>query len=422
MRLHTYTVLYLSGAMFVVLSVWAAVFYWNLLDEIHDSIDDGLENTKLLVISKAAEDTSLLHDKDNFWESNYRIRELRPEEDIHGTDRYSDTTFFTQNEKDFEPFRMLTSVFRGANGKYYKLRVISSTVEEDDMVEDLLYSLLALYLILVVGMVAVNHVLLRRIWRPFYDTLDKLRGLKISDTHEVAFNGTRVDEFKRLQQALRELIQSNRETFLAQKQFIENAAHELQTPLAIGINKLEMMTEKNDFSDEQLEKISEVIDTLERLAKLNKSLLLLSRIENRQFPETETVDLADLAQRIIDDFADFAEYKSVTLRLEIKQPGTVRMNRPLAEIMLTNLIKNAIVHNQPQGTARVVMDARSFYVENSGTGALAGDKIFTRFYKDSFQTQSTGLGLAIVQSIVAVSGFRIRYSFENAHRFTVLFD
>lgn len=422
MRLHTYTVLYLSGAMFVVLSVWAAVFYWNMLDEIHDSIDDGLENTKLLVISKAAEDTSLLYDKDNFWESNYRIRELRPEEAIHATDLYTDTTLFTQNEKDFEPFRMLTTVFRGVNGKYYKLRVISSTVEEDDLVEDLLYALLTLYLVLILGMLAINHVLLRRIWRPFYHTLDKLRGLKISDTHQVRFDATRVEEFKRLQEALQELIQTNRETFLAQKQFIENAAHELQTPLAIGINKLEMMAEKNDFSDEQLEKIGEVIDTLERLSKLNKSLLLLSKIENRQFPEVERVDLGELAQRIVDDFTDFAEYKSVTLRLEIKEPCTEMMNHSLAEILLTNLIKNTILHSPPGAEMRVVMDSRSFYVENGGNRPLDAAKIFTRFYKDSAQTQSTGLGLAIVQSIVALSGFRIGYSFEkDNHRFTVTF-
>lgn len=419
MRLHTYTVLYLSGAMFVVLSVWAAVFYWNMLDEIHDSIDDGLENTKLLVISKAAEDTSLLHDKDNFWESNYRIRPLRPDEDMHGTDVYSDTTLFTQNEKDFEPFRMLTTVFRGADGNYYKLRVISSTVEEDDLVEDLLYALLTLYVILVVGMVLINHALLRRIWRPFYHTLDRLRGLRISDTQEVRFTPTRVDEFKRLQQALTDLIHSNRETFVAQKQFIENASHELQTPLAIGIGKLEMMAEQGDLSPGQMARLGEVMDTLERLSKLNKSLLLLSKIENRQFPEAEPVDLGELARHITDDFADFAEYKSVTLTLENREPCTVHMNRSLAEILLTNLVKNAILHNRPGGAVHVVIDARSLYVENTGSQALDADKIFTRFYKDSSQTQSSGLGLAIVQSIAAVSGFRIRYTFENAHRFTV---
>lgn len=420
MRLHNYTVLYLSGAMFLVLSIWAAVFYLNMLDEIHDSIDDGLENTKLLVISKAAEDTTLLY-KDNFWESNYRIRELNPDESLDFVDTYSDTLLYTQNEKDYEPFRMLTSVFRGVNGKYYKLRVISSTVEEDDMVEDLLYSLLWLYLILIGGMVAIHYLLLRRIWKPFYKTIEKVRRLKISDTGKVAFYPTRVQEFRDLQQSLDELIRTNRETFLTQKQFIENAAHELQTPLAISINKLELLAEKTDFPPDQTEKISEVIASLERLTRLNKSLLLLSRIENRQFPDTQAVDIGELAQSLAADFADLAEFKNVTLTVDVNEPCTVQMNRSLAEILLTNLLKNALFHNRPDGFVRVTVNARSLLIENTGDKALDGEKIFGRFYKDSSQTQSTGLGLAIVQSIANLSGFRVTYGFADAHRFSVFF-
>jgi len=420
MRLHNYTVLYLSGTMFVVLSVWAAIFYWNMLDEIHDSIDDGLENTKLLVISKAMQDSTLL-DKDNFWESNYRIREVRPEETVDQYDRYTDTLIFTENEKDYEPFRMLTTMFMASNGKYYKLRIISSTVEEDDMVEDLLYSLIWLYVILVVGMLLINNFLLRRIWRPFYNTLEKLRGYKISEHKEVTFEPTRVEEFKRLQSSLDELIRSNREAFLAQKQFIENAAHELQTPLAISINKLELLAEKNGFSGDQMEKISEVIGSLERLTRLNKSLLLLSRIDNRQFPETEAVDMNALVKKIAEDFEEFAGFKAVHISVEEKGPCTVHMNRPLAEMLMANLIKNAIVHNREEGTVHITVYPHSCTVENSGTQPLAAEKIFTRFYKDSSQSQSTGLGLAIVQSIAGVYGFAVRYSFADAHRFTVHF-
>lgn len=420
MRLHNYTVLYLSGAMFVVLGVWAAVFYFNMLDEIQDSIDDGLENTKLLVITKAFGDTSLLY-KDNFWESNYRIREVRQQESVDFTDRYSDTLMYTQNERDFEPFRMLTTIFRGPNGKYYKLRVISSMVEEDDLIEDLLYSLLALYAILIVSMVVVNNFLLRRIWRSFYRTIDRLKGYNISDAAEIDFGETGVLEFRRLQQSLKELIRTNRETFRAQKQFIENAAHELQTPLAISINKLELMAEKNGFSAEQTEKIGEVVDSLERLTRLNKSLLLLSKIENRQFPDTEAVDLAALAHRVADDFKDLAEFKSVCMVIETASPCTVHMNRSLAEVLVTNLIKNAVFHNTAGGEVKVTTGARFLRITNPGSAPLDAGKIFGRFYKDSAQTQSTGLGLAIVQSIVSLYGFRIRYAFGGGHHFTVDF-
>jgi len=420
MRLHNYTVLYLSGAMFLVLSIWAAIFYVNMLDEIHDSIDDGLENTKLLVIRKTIEDSTILY-KDNFFESNYRIREIRPHESVAFKDVYSDTTFYTENEKDFEPFRMLTTVFKAQNDKFYKLRIISSMVEEDDLIEDLLYSLVSLYVVLIVSMVFVNNFLLRKIWQPFYHTIEKLRGYKISDQEEINFETTRVEEFKLLQKSLDELIKTNRETFNAQKQFIENASHELQTPLAIGINKLELMAEKNDFSDEQLQKISEVIDSLERLTRLNKSLLLLSKIENRQFPETENIDMNVLVKKLAGEFEELAGFKSVNMQIEENAELNILSNKPLAEILVTNLLKNAIFHNQQNGKVHVILNSNSLTVENSGTEALDSEKIFGRFYKSPQQTQSTGLGLAIVQSIVDIYGFTILYEFNGMHRFTVGF-
>ena len=420
MRLHNYTVLYLSGAMLLVLSIWAAIFYVNMLDEIHDSIDDGLENTKLLVIRKTIEDSTILH-KDNFFESNYRIREIKPHESVNYTDAYSDTTIYTENEKDFEPFRMLTTAFKASNDKYYKLRIISSMVEEDDLIEDLLYSLVALYLVLVVSMVLVNNFLLKKIWRPFYHTIEKLRGYKISDQDDINFKPTRVEEFKLLQKSLEDLIQTNREAFNAQKQFIENASHELQTPLAIGINKLELMAEKSDFSGEQLQKISEVIDSLERLTRLNKSLLLLSKIENRQFPETEKMDMNALVKKLAGEFEELADFKSVDIHIEENFELNISINKSLSEILVTNLLKNAIFHNQENGKVNVILNSNSLTVENSGGEILDSEKIFGRFYKSSQQTQSTGLGLAIVQSIIEMYGFTIRYEFNGMHRFTIGF-
>lgn len=420
MKLHNYTVLYLSVAMFLVLSIWAGMFYLNMLSEIEDSIDDGLENSKMLVINKTIEDTSLLY-KDNFRESNYRIREVRSEEVIQFTDIYSDTLMFTQNEKDYEPFRMLTTMFQASNGKYYKLRVISSTVEEDDLMEDLLYSLLALYAILVLSMILVNHFLLRRIWKAFYEVIDKTRGYKISTHDEIIFEKTSVDEFALLQRTLKDLIQSNRETFDAQKQFIENASHELQTPLAISINKLELLAEKNNFSDEQLKKLSEVIDSLERLTRLNKSLLLLSKIENRQFPETEIVDINTLVKKLTHEFAELIQFKSINISIEEKGNCYISINTSLAEVLLMNLLKNAISHTPENGAIHIILDRNSIVIDNTGDKKLDSSKIFSRFYKASNQAQSTGLGLAIVQSIVDLYGFQICYEFEqNKHRFIIM--
>jgi len=420
MKLHNYTVLYLSGAMFVVLSIWAAIFYINMLDEIHDSIDDGLNNSKILIINKVSEDSSLLY-KDNFLESNYRIREVRKEDYLDFKDTFTDTLLYTEYEADYEPFRMLTTVFAAPNGKFYKLRVISSMVEEDDLIEDLLYSLLWLYIILIVSMVAINYLLLGRIWRSFYSTLKAVRGYKISDKQDIRFEKTRVSEFKRLQETLQDLIRSNKEVFLAQKQFIENASHELQTPLAISINKLELLAEKHPLNDDQLQQIGAVIENLERLTRLNKSLLLLSKIDNRQFEQSEAADMNAVIYKLAEDFEELAEYRRLQLHIEEDGRCVYTMNRTLAEVLFTNLIKNALAHTESGGLVKIHIRNTQVCIENSGGPALDTTRIFQRFYKESGDAGSTGLGLAIVKSIAAVYGFSLNYSYNGLHRFCVHF-
>lgn len=415
MKLLNYTLSYLSIALLVVVGVWAVIFYVNMLDEIYDSIDDGLENSKILIIRKVESDTSLIH-KTEFMESNYAIHGITDNHALHVRDIYMDSALYMQNEKDFEPVRMLKTVFRASNGKYYELQIVSSMVEEDDLIEDLFYAIVWLYIVLLASVLIINNVLLRRVWKPFYTILDRLKNFRLGSTENFAAEKTNVSEFNSLNETVSSLLQRNIAIFNSQKQFIENASHELQTPLAISINKLELLTEKNSLSDEQLKEISTVIESLERLTRLNKTLLLLSRIENRQFPQETSINFNDLAVRLVSAYGDLSEFKSVTIQVE--QPGTCiyTLNAELAEIMLSNLIKNAILHNYPDGSVTITIHSSGISVTNtSHTGSLDETHIFDRFYKNSSAKNSTGLGLAIVKSIVDYYGYTIRYTYTHQH-------
>ena len=161
MKLINHTLTYLSVAFFFVIGVWAIIFYFNMLDEIYDSIDDGLENSKILIIQNVQSDTSLIR-RTSFKESNYEIQEVSAERALRVRDVYMDSTLYMVNEKDYEPVRILKSVFRLQNGKYYELHIFSSIVEEDDLIEDLLYSLIWLYIILLASVLLINNVLLKK--------------------------------------------------------------------------------------------------------------------------------------------------------------------------------------------------------------------------------------------------------------------
>lgn len=412
MTLKNYTLSYLSVALFLIIGVWSGIFYVNLLDEIYDSIDDGLDNYKMLIIKKAATDTTLLN-KTGFGESNYLIRAIPEKQALHARDVYCDTTMYMSNEEEFEPVRMLTTVFE-LRGKYYELKVISSMVEEDDLMEDLFTSVIWLYVILMASIVLINTLLLRKIWQPFYQLLAQLKNFRLNKATAIPPPVTKIDEFNKLNDAIQLMTSNAIETYSSQKQFIENASHELQTPLAISINKLELMAEKEQASVEQL---TSVIETLERLTRLNKSLLLLSKIENRQFNDEEQVDINAICQQLLIEFEDFARFKNVHLNIIEKEKFELTMNKDLATIMLSNLVKNAIIHNIANGSVEIVLDHTQLIISNSGAGkALDQEKIFDRFHKDSSEKNTTGLGLAIVKAIAGLYHINIRYSYaENRH-------
>ena len=420
MKLLNHTLKYLSITLFVIISIWAAIFYVNMLDEVYDSLDDGLDNYKLLIIKKAEEDSSILSKKE-FAESNYEIRELPESIAISRKDVHQDTLMYMLNEEDYEPVRMLTSAFT-LNDKYYELKVISSMVEEDDLIEDLLYSLIWLYVAMIASILIVNNFLLKKTWKPFYLLLDQLKQFKLGKDAMITPAETQVKEFKELNEAVSLLLDRTLETYQGQKQFIENASHELQTPLAISINKLELLSEREDLTENNLVAIGQVIQTLERLKRLNKSLLLLSKIENKQFQDNEQIDINAIFKNLIEEFSDFAEYKNVQISFQENGQLYTFMNKNLAEIFITNFLKNAIVHNTENGSVDVTVNSSSFTVHNSGSNVpLDGQRIFQRFHKKSNEKNNTGLGLAIVKAISDLYGLSVKYDFDNGHKMTVSF-
>jgi signal transduction histidine kinase len=223
-----------------------------------------------------------------------------------------------------------------------------------------------------------------------------------------------------LNESVQNLLETNTGIYNSQKQFIENASHELQTPLAIGINKLELLAGDEDLSPDQIRKIGEIIEALRRLSGLNKSLLLLSKIENRQFIAEEDVEFNELFTRILSDFSDYVEYQHIKIDYQQKGNWKHRMNRDLAEMLVMNLLKNAIIHNRQGGELVIHLNENAFSVENtSQEPSMVSDTLFERFNKNSKKQNSTGLGLAIVKAITDVSGLKIIYSYTDRHLFSV---
>ncbi len=425
MKLLNQSLKYLSVSILLILGFWAVVFYFNMLREIKESVDEGLENYKRQIIRNVAEDSSLLAKRD-FDEGLFTISELSKREALEAKDGYLDTLLYMQDRDDkvpeLEPVRMLVTAFE-LDGRYYELKMINPMVEEDDLVKELFLEAIWLYLILLVAIVFVNNLVLQRLWRPFYDFLEQLKNYRIGKSKVQPKAETQIKEFKDLQTAVNTLLQHAIESYEQQNQFIGNASHELQTPLAIATNKLELLIENGTLESGQAESIAEVLNIIGRMVKLNKSLLLLSKIENRQFLDNETVSLSEIARQAASDMEEMADFKGIQIVVESQADILVDMDPSLAITVVSNLLRNAVFHNIEGGLVKIELSESRIKISNTGQAeSLDGQHIFDRFYKSDSSQSGTGLGLAIVKAICMLYGFDISYRMEGGlHCFEIDF-
>jgi signal transduction histidine kinase len=421
MKLLNQSLLYVSIAMLFIIGIWSVLFYFNLKEEIRDSIDDGLDNNRLLILQKIISDSTLFN-QNEFGGNNFKIHPIQKPKALKAKDIYKDTLMYRLNEDDLEPVRVLHTAFEHKNN-YYKLTIMSSLVEEDDLIEDSLWSIIGLFLILITSIIIINNIVFRKIWRSFYDILQQLKIYRLDKDGSAINVKTNTKEFMELQNASNVLIKHSKDAYASQKQFTENASHELQTPIAIIINKLELLLESEHLKEKDAKTIVEVLNISDRLKKINNTLLLLAKIENKQFLEHKNISINQISKLLLSDLEELVEFKKIDVTIEETKECIAIINSSLAEILISNLIKNAIFHNKENGTILLNFSDNKFTMCNSGvTTALNPKTIFYRFEKNTTNNKSTGLGLAICMAICKSYGISLIYQFtENKHCFTVDF-
>ncbi|EPR65968.1 sensor histidine kinase [Cyclobacterium qasimii] len=426
MKLLNQSLKYLSISILGIVTIWAVLFYMNMLNEIKSSIDEGLENYKRLIIRNAQLDSTILT-KTYFDESFFTIQKIDREKALGIKDRFIDSEIYMQDaddkEPEPEPVRMLLTAFE-SNGHYYELKVANSMVEEDDLIDELFWDVVWLYIVLIAGIVLVNNIVLRKLWEPFYDFLNQLKNFRLGSTQLLPKTNSQTKEFSDLEQAVNTLLAHSIATFEQQKEFIGNASHELQTPLAVVTNKLELLLESEDLKEVHAEKIAEVFQIIERLVRLNRSLLLLSKIDNKQFFDNQQVSMNEIVQQFKNELEEIALFKGLTITVTETEKLEVNLDPTLANIIVVNLLKNAIFHNTKKGVVAISLTKDSLQISNTGSSEpLDQAKLFNRFHKSETQGNGTGLGLSIVKAITDLYGYTISYHFDNgSHTFEVKFN
>ncbi|MRG44246.1 sensor histidine kinase [Chitinophaga sp. SYP-B3965] len=279
------------------------------------------------------------------------------------------------------------------------------------------------FAILLGALILLNRRLSRGMWQPFYQTLKQIKRFDLDNPDNIHFEQTGIAEFDELNESLKRLLQANITVYNQQKEFADNASHELQTPLAIVQSKLELLSQSKTIDDEQYHLIEAAQSALTRAGHINKNLLLLTKIENKQFADKASIDLYALVQDLSTQFAPFFEEKGCELRVDAQHPLIVEGNRNLIEILIGNLLTNAIRHTPGAGIINVHLDTDRLTVSNPGTEPLNRSQLFKRFASASQHSPGTGLGLALVKQIVIRYQWNVEYAFRDGnHHFYLIFS
>lgn len=413
MKLFYRVLIHLLIGIFVILLGWAVVFYMGMMEEINDEVDDSLEDYTELIIKRSLAGKQL-PSNDSGSNNQYFLKEVdRTYFLSHDAISYRDSMVYISEKKETEPARILTTLFKDKEGRYFEVSVYTPTIEKKDLREAIFYLLIGLFTTLLIAILLINIWVFHRIMKPFYRLLEWLDNFRLDKKNEPLDNPTNTTEFRKLNVAVNRFAVHSEEIFEQQKQFIGNASHEIQTPIAVCQNRLEMLMEDETLTEQQMGEIVKTYQTLEYVSKLNKSLLLLSKIDNSQFAETKEISLNEVLHRYSDDYREVYHYRGITLDIQEKATFRVQMNETLAVVLVTNLLKNAFVHNIDKGMIRVEITSSSIRFGNTGADVALDDKrIFERFYQGSRKREgSTGLGLAIVHAICRQCRLQVRYRF-----------
>lgn len=422
MKLLSYTYRKLALLLFLLMAVWGVLFYYAIIDEVVDETDDTLENYGEILMESALHDPSILETEGSLM-SFYKFTPISEEEGRHYRQVFYDATVYIELEDEDEPVRVMCTAFRMPDGQYYELKLMISILERDDMVEAMLWYLGALFLLFLICTSIGIQLVLKGVFRPLHRLLDWLHCIQPGKEVPPLDNPTKIREFRQLSDAALDMGNRSYKAYEEQKQFIENASHELQTPLAIVRGKVELLAESEGMTEQQMEQLDEIYATLGRAVKLNKSLLLLSRIENGQYTEMEDVSVDEILDELLPDLMDIYEHKQVRLiRKREEQPFIIRCNHSLAQILVSNLVKNSLLHNREGGELQVLTTPTSLVIKNTGDVPLDGEKLFRRFYHGmDGKKDSTGLGLAIASSIALSSSLKLTYEWQDGmHTFRLV--
>ena len=419
MRLLTKITLNLLSISIFIFLFGMVAFYYILRQQVDHNINLELEKRRTS-INKELDSAHSSVDKPVSPSEKVLITPLyqpRP------TVTYSDTLLYNQEDNRYALYRQL-GFGKTINNQAYYIQIFKPLEETDRLIVNIVLMMNTLMILIIIVLLVVNRYSSRQGWKVFYDTIDKINNYDVNSHETFSPNQSDIKEFADLNRVLLTMTERIKNDYINLKEYIENASHEIQTPLAVINSKMELLLQFGDMNEKQYKMVADAYEASNRLSRLDKTLILLAKIENRQFPGAKPVDPAIMINNQLESLEDLILSKGIKITRKFDDEVTISMNPYLAEIMLANLIKNAIRHNITGCDLIIELTKYRLKIANSGPPLnMDPEMLFKRFQKSSSSPESLGLGLAIVQKICDMYAYKVGYSYQNElHTMSVEFD
>ena len=403
-------------ATIIVLFVSAICYYFLIQSVLITQLDKDLK-VEELEIKDFIKENNRLPDPTNYKDEQ---EEFIPSGNQKADRRYTSVDIFNKEHHEDVSYRQLQfPVLIAAN--QYKILIRKSQEETDDLIQLIVIITLGILVILLVTLFLINRFLLNKLWKPFNSTLQQIKQFNLSGKEKVQLEQSDINEFTELNDAVRIMTGRVSRDYDEIKSFTENASHEIQTPLAIIKSKLELLSQSENLKEDQMNSIQSVYEATNRLSKLNQSLILLTKIDNQQFRESEEVNISSLINKHLNNYEELIAAKFISIKKNIEDNVKMNMNEALAEILISNLITNAIKHNIDKGIIEITLTNNHLLISNTGLSLkIDPSELFERFKKDKVSSESLGLGLSIVKKICERYSYGIKYNYSDTlHTITI---
>jgi signal transduction histidine kinase len=391
----------------LVMVAGAALLYLTIKKVIYKQVDDSLRTEKTIIADQLKQ-TDSIPDFEATFGHQIEVKLLN-----YHVDRYQsikDTDIYDAVSDSFIPFRYIYARGNTLEKKGYSITIYQAINEKNELLKDISLYLFFLFFSLLIISILINYLISRNLWKPFYDSVAIAGKFDIQSDIPLDLPETDIMEFNQLNEVFTTMTHKMRDDYLNLKEFSENASHEIQTPLAVIRSKTDLLMQQKNLNRESINLLKSINEATTRLYKLNQGLLLISKIENQVFHEKKKISLKQIVEKWLNNYREIMELRNIKVEVNAINEAYVEMNEVLAEVMISNLLSNAVRFNMDGGFIKCNIDNKFFTLTNSGAPMKTNpDDLFRRFHKNSENPQSVGLGLSIVKKITDSYGMVIIY-------------